>query len=137
MTAKQPTSDQMKAFATDAHDGPIVMINLLKFKPKAEYPADAPEHGDGATGQQAYARYGAGLAEFTGEPQIGLKMLYSGPVARFFIGEGDWDMVAVVQYPSRKHFVTMTQDPRYQAAHRHRDAGLDHQQLIETRPMGG
>jgi len=137
MTAKQPTSDQMRAFATDAHDGPIVMINLLKFRDKAEYLADAPEHGDGASGAEAYARYGAALAAFTGEPQIGLKVLYAGPVARFFIGEGDWDQVAVVFYPSRQHFVTMTQDPRYHAAHRHRDAGLDHQDLIETRPMGG
>ena len=135
MTAKHPTQEQLKAFSGDEHDGPIVMINMLKFKDRADYDASAPEHGEDVSGKEAYARYGAALATFTGEPEIGLKVLYAGPVERFFIGEGDWDQIAVVRYPSRQHMMRMTADPRYQAAHRHRDAGLAHQDLIETRPM--
>ena len=135
MTAKHPTPEQMTAFAEDDHDGPVVMINLLKFRDKAKYREKDPEHGDDISGQDAYARYGKELSAFTGEPQIGLKVLYGGPVARFYIGEGDWDRVIVVRYPSRAHMMRMTSDPRYQAAHRHRDAGLAHQDLIETHPL--
>ena len=134
MPAMQPTAEQMSAFANDAHDGPIVMINLLKFKDKASYPADAAEAAENLSGAEAYQRYGEGLTRFHTDPAVGLEILYSGPVARFFIGEGDWDQVLVVRYPSRKHFVAMVSSETYQAAHRHRDAGLLHQDLIETRP---
>lgn len=134
MPALQPTAEQMSAFAKDAHDGPIVMINLLKFREKAEYPADAPEASENLSGAEAYQRYGDGLAGFREDPNVGLDILYAGPVARFFIGSGDWDQVLVVRYPSRKNMLAMLSSEVYQAAHRHREAGLLHQDLIETRP---
>ena len=37
-----PTPEQMTEFFAAAEDGPFTMINLLKFKPKAEY-ADIPQ----------------------------------------------------------------------------------------------
>ncbi|MEM5516743.1 hypothetical protein WNY37_07265 [Henriciella sp. AS95] len=134
MPAMQPTTDQMRRFAKDVHDGPIVMVNLLKFKTRAEYQPDDPEYGEPITGAEAYWRYNDALFMFSAEPQIGLEIVYDGPVAGMFIGDGDWDKVLVVRYPSRKHFLAMTSDPRYQDAHRHRAAGLLHQDLIETRP---
>ena len=136
MPALQPTTEQITAFTKDSHDGPIVMINLLKFREAAEYQPGDPEYGDEITGAEAYARYGAGVAELRGDPQIGIEFVYSGPAARFLIGEGDWDMVAVARYPSRAHMARMMRDERYQKAHRHRAAGLLHQDLIETRPSG-
>ncbi len=137
MPALQPTTDQMRDFAKDDHDGPVVMINLLKFRPKAEYKPEDPEYGDDITGEEAYNRYGKGLEGLSSDPTIGLKALYGGNAYRFLIGGGseDWDRVLVVHYPSRKHMLTMMQDPRYQQAHRHREAGLLHQDLIETRPF--
>lgn len=134
MPAMQPTSDQMSAFAADPHDSPIVMINLLKFREKATYPAEAAEAAENLSGVEAYQRYGEGLASFHADPNVGLEILYAGSVARFFIGEGDWDQVLVVRYPSRKHLLAMVSSETYQAAHRHREAGLLHQDLIETRP---
>lgn len=136
MKTIRPTREQMEAFGTDPYDGPIIMINLLKFRDKAAYAEGDPEYDDDLSGREAYMRYGKALAEFASGPEIGLEVLYSGSVARFFIGEGDWDQVAVVRYPSRKHFQAMNADPRYRAAHRHRAAGLAHQDLIETRPEG-
>lgn len=136
MPALQPTTDQISRFVKDEHDGPIVMINLLKFRDKAAYQPGDPEHGDGASGEEAYARYGAALAPLTADPEIGVTPIYSAPAARFLIGEGDWDMVVLARYPSRAHMARMMRDERYQAAHRHRAAGLLHQDLIETRPEG-
>ena len=44
-------------------------------------------------------------------------------------------MVAIVRYPSRQAFLDMTVSEAYQAIHHHREAGLAHQDLIETAAM--
>lgn len=137
MPALQPNTEQMTRFAKDDHDGPVVMINMLKFRDKAAYKPDAPEHGEDITGEAAYNRYGKALEELASDPTIGLKSLYAGKVHGFLIGgDEDWDRVLVVQYPSRQHMLTMMRDPRYQKAHRHREAGLKHQDLVETHAIG-
>ena len=86
--------------------------------------------------EEAYNRYGKGLEALTSDPKIGLSIVYAGSVQRFLIGgDEDWDRVLVVRYPSRQHMLTMMRDPRYQEAHRHREAGLKHQDLIETKAL--
>ncbi|MEM1105985.1 MAG: DUF1330 domain-containing protein [Pseudomonadota bacterium] len=132
MPALQPTSQQLKSFIDEAYDGPIVMVNLLKFRAVAAYQEGDPEYGEEISGAEAYARYAAGVAELSADPNIGITFVYLGAAQRFLIGEGDWDQVALARYPSRKHMAQMMADPRYQAAHRHRVAGLLHQDLIET-----
>lgn len=138
MPALQPDNEQMTRFAKDGHGGPVVMINLLKFKDQAEYKPDDPEAKENLTGAEAYGRYGKGLEQLSADPAIGLKVLYAGSAHGFLIGGNkgeDWDRVLVVHYPSRHHMLTMMRDPRYQQAHRHREAGLLHQDLIETHPL--
>lgn len=139
MPALQPTTEQMSAFAKAEDDGkPIFMINLLKFHDKAQYRQSDPEYGDDITGEEAYNRYGKGLEALAADPSIGVKPIYAGSVQRFLIGGNEnWDRVLVVRYPSRRHMLTMMRDPRYQEAHRHREAGLKHQDLIETRALSG
>ena len=55
-----PNEEQMKGFMDGDTDTPIHMVNLLKFKSKAEY-----EDGrkTDLTGAQAYAIYGAEVQE--------------------------------------------------------------------------
>jgi uncharacterized protein (DUF1330 family) len=137
MPAMQPDTGQMTRFAKDGHDGPIVMINLLKFREKAEYKTDDPEASENLTGEEAYNRYSEGLVALGNDPQIGLKTLFAGSAHGYLIGGGEeWDRVLVVHYPSRQHMLRMMRDPRYQEAHRHREAGLKYQELIETHSMG-
>ena len=50
-----PNEAQLQGFAEPGPEGPIYMVNLLKFKEKAEYP-DGRESD--LTGEQAYAIYG-------------------------------------------------------------------------------
>jgi hypothetical protein len=57
MPAFQPTGDQFRAFRDDPYDGPIAQVNLLKFRVKAEYGPDEPEHGNDESGGVAYQRY--------------------------------------------------------------------------------
>ena len=48
-----PTADQVRALRDRGPDGPIVMVNLLKFRRIARYEGDVPP----CSGQEAYARY--------------------------------------------------------------------------------
>ena len=132
MPAIQPTAEQIQAFLNDEMSEPVAMVNLLKFKPLATYEEGTPEAGKGLSGREAYGLYGEGV--FKVLARIGAKPLFSAPVQRFMIGAGDWDAAAVVWYPSRKVFLEMPQREDYQAIHYHREAGLAHQDLIETTP---
>ena len=56
-----------------------------------------------------------------------------GEVERYFIGNGDWDEVMVMQFPSRSAFMAMLNHPDFHDMHRHREAGLLCQEVITTR----
>ena len=130
MTATQPTPDQAQAFMGRDQGSPVAMVNLLKFKDKATYAADRPEASEALSGWEAYQRYGAAVSVLLKE--IGAKTLYAGPVNGMMIGEGDWDMVAIVEYPNRTAMMGMGTSEAYQALHYHREAGLAHQLLVDT-----
>ncbi len=130
MTATQPTPEQVQAFLARGTDTPVCMVNLLKFKPEATYDADRPEAAEKLTGQEAYARYGVEVSKILAK--LGAKTLFAGPANGMLIGAADWDMVAIVQYPSRAVMIGMGTSAEYQAIHYHRDAGLAHQLLIDT-----
>jgi len=129
--AVMPSHDQFVDFFGAPEDGPFVMVNLLKFKDKAEY-ADGSEPG--LSGREAYARYGEGVTRLV--LALGGKMHYSGDVTGLMIGEvGElWDVVALVEYPSLEAFKTMALSPEMHAIEHHRVAGLAGQLNIRTRP---
>ena len=135
MPAFQPTGDQFRAFRDDPYDGPIAQVNLLKFRVKAEYQADDPEAGLDEPGAVAYRRYADAFAEIAAEVG-GSQLLYS-PVERYFIGNGDWDAVMVMHFPSRVAFIQTLNHESYAEIHRHRSAGLLCQDLATTRPDAG
>lgn len=132
MPAFQPTADQFRAFRDDPHDGPISQVNLLKYRVKAEYQPDDPEYGKDEPGSAAYQRYADAFGVAAAE--AGGRCLLMGETERYFIGQGDWDGVMVMFFPSRQAFIATLNHENYQDMHRHRDAGLLCQELITTRP---
>jgi uncharacterized protein (DUF1330 family) len=128
-----PSMEQAAAFFAGPEDGPFVMVNLLKFKPKAEYADGSDAH---LTGAEAYARYGAAVLACLAS--VGGRSVYAGPVTGLLLGEVEelWDMVALAEYPSLAAMQQMIQSPEYQAIEHHRKAGLAGQLNIRTRPMG-
>jgi len=112
INAVLPTPEQMQAFLA-LPDGPVLMVNLLKFNP------------DG--GAEEYAKYITGVRPVL--QNIGAKILISGEAATCLIGNGDWDMIALVEYPSPAVFFQMVNSEEYQAVHNHREAGLEGQVL--------
>jgi uncharacterized protein (DUF1330 family) len=129
--AVYPAPEQAMAFFALPEDGPFVMVNLLKFKPKAQYPDGSnPE----MTGAEAYAVYGEAVARLV--EGLGGKVRYSGAVAGLMLGEVEelWDMVALAEYPSLAAFRSMATSPEYHAIEHHRVAGLAGQLNIRTKP---
>lgn len=124
-----PSEAQLKEFLEPGAEGPIYMLNLLKFKEKAEY-EDGRETD--LTGEEAYALYGAEVAKIL--INLGGGPMFSAKVERLMLGEVEelWDQVAIAMYPSRQAMLEMMQSAEYQAIHHHRDAGLAGQLNIET-----
>ncbi|MFN3515204.1 MAG: DUF1330 domain-containing protein [Phenylobacterium sp.] len=126
-----PAPEQAMDFFGGPENGPFVMVNLLKFKPKAEYDDGSDAH---LTGAEAYARYGDAVRALV--ENIGGKVRYSGEVTGLLLGEVEelWDMVALAEYPSLAAFRAMALSPEMAAIEHHRRAGLAGQLNIRTRP---
>lgn len=127
----QPTGDQVRAFRDRKTGDPIFMLNLLKFKAKAEY---KDQRETDLTGRQAYALYGAGFD--TVMAPLGTEIIYSGEIRGFLIGfgEDDWDSVALIKYPSTDVMLGMFRNESYQQIQVHREAALEGQLLLECGP---
>ena len=127
--AVYPNDAQMKGFTESDHGKAIYMVNLLKFKEKAEY-SDGRETD--LTGSEAYALYGVGVAKLITE--FGGELVFMGGVERLMLGEVEelWDQVGIAKYPNRKAMLDMMTSPAYAEISPHRDAGLAGQLNIET-----
>ncbi|MGA0599624.1 DUF1330 domain-containing protein [Caulobacter sp. KR2-114] len=132
--AVYPLPQQFQDFFGAPEDGPFVMVNLLKFKDKAEY-ADGSEPE--LSGREAYLRYGAEVARLV--EGLGGKIWFTGAVTGLMIGEVEelWDMVALAEYPSLAAFQAMALSPQMHAIEHHRAAGLAGQLNIRTKPVTG
>jgi uncharacterized protein (DUF1330 family) len=114
-----PTREQLERLAQRAgsDDGPIVMLNLLRFA--------------GAGGRESYANYGSGVQ--TSLQKAGGRVLWQGRADQVVIGddEGDgWDAVILVEYPSRKAFLDMIASREYRDVGQRRTNALVDSRLI-------
>ena len=113
----------------DGPEGPIYMVNLLKFKEKAEY-----EDGRDTdlTGHEAYQIYAEGVSELL--PKFGGELVFAGNVTFLAIGQVEdlWDEVAIARYPRRADLVRMSSSEAWREIAVHRTAGLAGQLNIET-----
>jgi uncharacterized protein (DUF1330 family) len=126
-----PSAEQIQTMMTDGPKGPMVMVNLLKYRAKAAYGSDRAEAKENLSGRDAYQRYG--MVALQQVMKRGGKVVWGGRQNFVMIGDlegNDWDEVVCVQYPSRDAFLEMTQDPDYLAAHYHREAGLERTVLL-------
>lgn len=125
-----PTNpDRIKEMMAEGPDGPIYMINLLKFKEKAEY-EDGRETD--LTGYEAYQLYAKEVAKLLTE--FGGKGIFAGDVTFLALGQVEdlWDEVAIAMYPKRADLLQMSSSKKWQEISVHRTAGLAGQLNIET-----
>ena len=125
-----PNKDQMDEFLEGDIESPISMVNLLKFKEKAEYEDGRDTN---LSGKEAYMIYGIEVQEHL--KKVGGEIVFGGEISRLMLGEVEdlWANVAVARYPSRTAMLEMMMDPDYQESEKHRSAGLLGQLNIETK----
>ena len=114
-----PTGADLKRLLADDPGGPVVMLNLLKFK-------------DGE--RSGYEEYARRILPFLDE--IGATLVYVGDCSTLLVGDDshDWDAVLLVRYPSRQTFTSMVGNRRYQEITELRTEALEDAVLQATTP---
>ena len=115
----QSNKDQFKKLAANNDQASFVMLNLLKFKKEG--------------GREAYFRYIKESGPFVEE--VGAKVLFLGKANELLNGGETWDIVMLVQYPSRQAFLKMANNPDYLKIHQLREAALERAVLYATDPV--
>lgn len=112
---------ELDRFIAEDDGAPVVMLNLLRFKP------------DG--GRDRYFEY-LGMAGPLAA-RYGAEIVYAGDGSTPLAGEPgqDWDAIALVRYPTRRAFADMVADPEYQKVDPVRISALVEAVLQPLRPM--
>jgi uncharacterized protein (DUF1330 family) len=131
--AQMPEPQQIQELMKGPEDIPVVMVNLLSFK------AEADGGNEGMSGAESYRLYGDKMKRFV--ESKGGRFIWAGRVDSMVIGESDVDfqVVALVEYPSRKAFLEIASSPHVAEIGEDRKKGLAGQWLIATteNPFGG
>ena len=132
-----PERAQFEAFKALDRDQPIEMLNLVKFRQKATYPAEHALAGADLTGAQAYANYGRDTGPIIA--RLGASIVWRGSWQTTLIGPTDevWDEMFIARYPTAHAFLEMVTDPDYHKAVVHRQAAVETSRLIRTSPADG
>ena len=134
MATVTATSDQLRILnELDANQGPVLMLNLLRYREQANYDAGCGELP--CSGREAYERYGAKVLELV--DRVGGKpCLSASALATVIAPESEqWDDMIIVRYPNVAAFKAMIFSEDYQAISFHRDAGLADSRLVITEPQ--
>ncbi|MDX6581032.1 MAG: hypothetical protein QOI10_216 [Solirubrobacterales bacterium] len=111
-----PAFDEFRAHAAD---GPVQMLNLLDFKPNG--------------GFERYAEYGAAVAPLL--RRAGGHVVSAGASRGAMIGPSSWDLIAVVEYPTRQAFLDMVSSSEYQEIAHLRTEALERAELHPMDPV--
>lgn len=120
--AVSPRPEQIQRFVT--LEGPVMMVNLLKFREKAAY-CDGRDRD--LSGRGAYARYAVEMKKLV--EAAGGRFVFGASVEGLLLGEVEslWDEVGIVEYPSASALIEIASSPEFQRIEEHRVAGLDGQ----------
>lgn len=125
------TWDAGAAFVRRGLAGPVVMLNLLRFRETADYSASPELAPDGPiSGEAAYDRYLTHTRPLV--ERAGGAVLFVGHAGPWLIGPAGeaWDRAMLVRHASADAFLTFAQDAEYLATAGHRTAGLADSRLL-------
>jgi uncharacterized protein (DUF1330 family) len=124
-----PTRESFAAFREMEREGPVHMLNLLRFRDRAAY-----DHGTDCSGAEAYRAYARESGPIF--RRLGGRQVWVGRPELVLIGPESerWDLAFIAEYPSVDAFVSMLRDPDYRQAVRHRQAAVADSRLIRMDP---
>jgi uncharacterized protein (DUF1330 family) len=132
-----PTRANFDAFKALPRNTPINMLNLIRYRERALYPAGHAYEHRGLSGAQAYAEYGR-----TSEPifsRVGGKTIWRGKFEAMVTGPAgeseQWDLGFIAFYPSAGAFLAMITDVDYKQAVVHRQAAVLTSRLVRFAPL--
>lgn len=135
-----PTDDSVRLLFQRRIEGPVTMVNLLRFREWADYSA-FPQLAPPApvTGRDAYDRYIAHTLPFL--TATGGSVQFIGAGGPNLVGPHDerWDLVLLVRQASVADFLAFATDEAYLAGIGHRTAALEDSRLlpvVELPPPG-
>jgi hypothetical protein len=127
----EPTQEAGRAFWQRGITGPVVMLNLLRFREIADYSADpALAPATPISGAAAFDRYIAHTLPYLRES--GGEILFLGAGGRFLIGPAEerWDQAMLVRQSSVQSFMAFADNAGYRAGLGHRTAALEDSRLL-------
>jgi uncharacterized protein (DUF1330 family) len=132
----EPTPESARALFARGVVGPVVMLNLLRLRDRADYsdhPALAPPAP--ISGAEAYERYMAHAMPFL--TASGGEVLFYGEGGGFLIGPpGErWDRALIVRQRSVESFMAFAQNKAYLAGLGHRTAAIEDSRLLPLMPL--
>jgi uncharacterized protein (DUF1330 family) len=122
---------EIAGLAGTSADGPVVMLNLNRYRERAQYEGKVPDGLEGdVSGHEAYLRYG--VVAVAALARVGGAVLWQADAKLTAVGDETdrYDEVVAVWYPSFAAFVKLVADPEILAARAHRTAGLERAALI-------
>ena len=126
-----PTQDAGRAFIMRQIIGPVVMLNLIRFRKVADYTA-TPELMPEVpiSGEQAYQLYIAHTLPFLAES--GGEILFMGEAGAFLIGPASehWDVVLLIKQSSVDSFLAFEANQDYMKGIGHRTAAVEDSRLL-------
>ena len=135
MSTTEPTAAQIAELRAATPGGPITMVNLLKFRETAQYESSDQNANEPISGQTAYGLY-AEVAKQKIEENGG-RVVFLAPTEQLVVGDteaDDWDLIAIIEYPSRAAYLKGFDSDEYQLAIKHRVAGLESRVLVQCAP---
>ena len=123
-----------KKFYQNFHDqGKVVMLNLLKFRAKADYTnLENIKPDEEISGEEAYQLYTQNTLPIL--KKAGGRVIYYGKSKDFLIGPESekWDALLLVEHVSVSKFMEFAQNEDYLKTAGHRTAALDDSRLLPS-----
>jgi hypothetical protein len=110
-------------------DGPIFMVNFMKYRTVADYKDDAATSG--ISGMEADDKY----APTEVLAKIGADVAFFGRIVAQG-DDGEWDRMGIVRYPTRRAFIEMQSRQDFKEKHVHKEAGMDYTIVCGSLPAG-
>ncbi len=117
MSEIKDNPEELKRLEKNPNEGPVMMLNLLKFKP------------DGAAFYDLYLKE-AGKMFLSG----GGKVLFQGRCNELINGSETWDYFLLLQQPSRSAFIRMINNPEFVKVHEYRKMACERALLYAVDP---
>ncbi len=131
MNYVDPSRENFDRFKALPRDTPIHMLNMIRFRALADYPAGHENAGKAWTGEQAFAEYVRGLLPII--DGLGGSLVWQGQFECIVTGpaEFEWDRVFIMGFPSAAAFLGLVTNADYKAhVVVHRTAGVEDSRLV-------